>query len=139
MLGRMDFFEPEEDDLEGYSKHISSQVIKFMMLYTAGLVPLVRDVMRSVVTGYQPSYSPIFDMAEAATKSLKGLSGVAFQEEELTRADIKGLAKAAGLFLGIPIAQTLITTEAGYDFMQGEDIRIYDLFLHRSRGGLKQD
>ena len=138
MLNRIDW-DPEEDDLEGYTKHIASQMAMFTMLYAAGLVPLVRDVVRSIATGYEASFSPAVDMMEALTKSFGGTYDYVFDDKEWTSGMTKGYFKGFGVFLGIPIAQPMITFEAMWDKMQGEDISIVDFVLHRSRGGFFED
>ena len=78
-------------------------------------------------------------MMEALTKSFGGTYDYVFDDKEWTRGMTKGYFKGFGVFLGIPIAQPMITFEAMWDKMQGEDISIVDFVLHRSRGGFFED
>jgi hypothetical protein len=101
-----------DDDPEEWIKWL----VKSELMYPAGTVILLRDVINGIEFDYRPSAA--FD----AWKSLSGVGKAAVKavnDEEITRTDVKNMVHTVGYFAHLPTRQAWLTAEHLFDWMVG--------------------
>jgi len=105
------------DDPQDWEKWLA----KKELMYPFQSVVLMRDVVNGMDKyGYQPSAA--FDAFESMSRTGQlGVKLLTGDKNEITRADVKGLAMTAGYAFGLPSRQIWLTSEYFYDWMTGEE------------------
>lgn len=131
MMMRGELGAPDDgDDDERLQKFTTN-----LALYPLASVPLLRDVASGVIGDYGYNMTPLAALIEGFTRSAPGLAKGLFTDEEITKAQVKGVVKFAGAAAGLPgINQVWATGEHLYQVMEeGEELTMQELLYGPKR------
>lgn len=107
---------PDEDD-EEWAKWAATQGI----LYPAGTMVGMRDVVSGVLTPYGYDASPAYDAFEQSARAARIPLKLLDEDQDVTRGDVKAAFMATGYWAALPSRQAWITGEYLYDIATGEE------------------
>ena len=107
---------PREDEDEEFPDWAA----KTILIYPFMTVPLVRDVISSVESGYDYRFSPMVSAGEKMVRVATQTSDAIAGEGDWSKV-AKSSFEASGYILGLPTGQAAITGGYIYDILTGED------------------
>jgi len=108
---------------------VAGRMASRIALYPTATVPFVRDLASGVVGDYGFAPSPVWQVIEKGTESLRAATGKVAEGEDLTVAQIKNISSMAAIFVGLPgTSQGWASGKALYEIIaEGEDVLLREL------------
>lgn len=123
--------EMEDDDDETAAEKYLTR----LALYPLQTVPVVRDIANAAGTGFDFQMTPVAGIIAKGIKSSTKAGGAMIDDEEISKANVKNISKAAGAYFGLPgVSQAWNTGEHLYQVLEeGDELTMQELLFGPKR------
>ena len=130
MIMRGELGDEDEEPEEQMQK-----VLAATALYPVQSIPFIRDLANGVIGDFGYTSTPVSGMLETGLQGTKGAIQAMLSDDELSKAEIKGVSKLTGAALGVPgVNQAWATGEHLYEVMvEGEELTTHQLLFGPER------